>query len=204
MLRKKKRSCLIVGGDHLQWNTQFTLKSGYSAKSKLFAFGWMLIVLVLATIDSSTNTATVTATQSVSSSPDRLDISQAQEYIILERRSYPTPPDKLGLQIFIYAPTANTFDQRAHTVIKAAYDLLESDGLYEVVVRLSALPSMEPKYIQAGRAKYTPHKKNTWGTEEEYVWEVDASKHSVVDGQLEEDGKFYSLDMMFASSYLKK
>ncbi|ODS23471.1 hypothetical protein AB835_08535 [Candidatus Endobugula sertula] len=26
MLRKKKRSCLIVGGDHLQWNTHMSFQ----------------------------------------------------------------------------------------------------------------------------------------------------------------------------------
>ena len=131
-----------------------------------------------------------------------IDTSQAQQYTIIERRSYPTPPDKLGQEIFIYAPAANSFDGRGHTVIRAAYDFIDTEGLYEVIVRLSALPSIKPKYIQAGSAKYTPHKKNTWGDEEEHVWEVEASAHKVINGQLEENGKLYPMDYMPAKRIL--
>ena len=142
----------------------------------------------------------------VKDKPKKQDTSMAQNYSILEVRSYPTPPDKSGQEIFIHAPTAITFEQRGHTLIKAAYDLLESEGLYEVIIRLSALPSMKPNYIQAGRAKYTPHKKNTWGNDEKYVWEVEASKQEVelANGQLVEKGSLSPVDWLSSSVYLKQ
>ena len=133
-----------------------------------------------------------------------VDISQAQEYVIIETESYPTPPDKLGKRIFIYAPKANSFEQRGHTLVKAAHELVNSKGLYEVIIKLLALPSIEPKYVQAGRAQYNPYKKNTWGEKEDYVWEVEASSLKIVDGQLDKNGKLYPLDYMPASKYLEQ
>ena len=133
-----------------------------------------------------------------------VDISQAQEYIIIEVKSYPTPPNKQGQEIFIHAPTASSFEQRGHTLIKAAHDLVNSKGLYEVVIKLSALPSITPKYVQAGRAQYNPYKKNAWGEKEDYVWRVEASSHKIVGDQLEENGKLYPLDYMPASKYLEQ
>ena len=76
--------------------------------------------------------------------------------------------------------------------------------MYEVMVRLSALPTIEPEYIHAGIAFYHPHKKNTWGDEQQYVWDVVASPNHVVNGKIEEDGKLYPLDFMTTKSYLKE
>ncbi|ODS24607.1 hypothetical protein AB835_02440 [Candidatus Endobugula sertula] len=43
MLRKKKRSCLIVGGDHLQWNTQLLVR-------KDFPEDWTIVMWVSSSI----------------------------------------------------------------------------------------------------------------------------------------------------------
>lgn len=128
----------------------------------------------------------------------------AQKYVILDTQTYATPPNKLGLKFVIYAENADTFEKRGQTLIKAAHELVEDKKLYEVVVRLSALPSMKPDYIHAGLVTYSPHKKDTWGNEVAYVWDVTASPNNVVKGQIEEDGKFYPLSYMTIKSYLKE
>jgi hypothetical protein len=128
----------------------------------------------------------------------------AQKYVILDTQTYATPPNKLGLKFVIYSENADTFEKRGQTLLKAAYDLLDGRELYEVVVRLSALPSMKPDYIYAGQVTYSPHKRDTWGNEQKFVWDVTASPNSVVNGQIEEDGKYYPLTYMTVKLYLKK
>ncbi|ADZ92898.1 DUF4875 domain-containing protein [Marinomonas mediterranea] len=128
----------------------------------------------------------------------------AQDYVVLASEEYATPSDKKGLKFTIYSEDSYTFEKRGQTLIKAAYDLLEDKDLYEVVIRLSALPSIKPKYIHAGLINYHPHKEDTWGNKKEYIWNVTASPNKIIDGQLEEDGKLYPLKYMAVKSYLKK
>lgn len=178
----------------------FTLKASYSKMTRGLAFGWLIVTIII--FASSYEQSEIQRTQK----PAKLDTSQAQEYRVLKHYYYPTPPDKAGRETYIYAPTAQTFEQRAHTVIKAAYTMLEQDNLHEIVIRLSALPTTEPKYLQIGRAEYHPNKTNTWGTEQKYIWRVDSNIYEIVNGQIEEDGKQYPLDSITIGnrSYLKQ
>lgn len=132
-----------------------------------------------------------------------IDVSQAKPYAVIKTQTYATPRDKKGLEIFIYAPSANNFDQRGQTLIKAAHELLIANELHEVIVKMSALATTSPKYIHAGRVYYAPQKTNTWGQTEKYVWEVEASYQKIFDGKLEENGKLYPLDLMPIKPYLK-
>ena len=127
----------------------------------------------------------------------------AQEFTIIKISKYPTPPTKSGLEITIYSPKATTFKKRAQTVIKAAKDILKEKGLYEVVVRMSISKNLK-KFKQIARAKYTPHKKNTWGDDEKYVWSVEASKNTIKNGKLIEDGKSYPIAYITVKKYLQK
>ncbi len=130
-------------------------------------------------------------------------VDQAQSYNVIKTESYPTPPDKQGLTVVIYSQDAKTFEQRAQTVIKAAQTFVNDKGLYEVTVKLNASPTIKPFDLLA-MAQYNPHKQNTWGQEQQYVWDVSASKHTVADGQIIEDGKAYPLSYLSVKSYLKQ
>lgn len=195
-------------------------------KARFFSFGWMTASLILALFlpssptqtDSSNNIQVAEVARINEPSVSEPEVQQkippkmtagiitqqAQKYVVLQTEEYATPYDKKGLKFTIYSETADTFEKRGQTLVQAAYDLLNEKDLYEVIVRLSALPSTKPKYIHAGLAYYHPHKKDTWGDEKEYIWDVTASPNKVVDGQLEENGKRYPLDYIATKSYLKK
>lgn len=127
----------------------------------------------------------------------------AQEYIVIKNFEYPTPPNKKGLEVTIFSEKSTTFEKRAHTVIKAALDILKEKKLYEVVIRMNASPDIND-YNLIAYTLYTPHKKNTWGDYEEYIWSVEASKNEINNGKLIENGKSYPMSYITRQKYLQK
>lgn len=167
----------------------------------------VLVIILTVILNSCTNDSdSSTKTSEPAQNPTAMGISTdlAQKYVVLNRQTYVTPRDKTGLKFVIYSEKADTFEKRGQTLIKAANDLLAENKLYEVVVRLSALPTIKPENINAGIAFYHPHKKDTWGNDKQYVWDVTASANRVENGQIEEDGKFYPLSYMTTQVFLEK
>jgi hypothetical protein len=131
------------------------------------------------------------------------ETNMAQEYIVIKNFEYATPPDKKGLEVTIFSKKSTTFEKRAHTVIKAASSILKEKGLYEIIVRMSASPDIN-KYNLMAYVQYNPYKKNTWGTDEKYIWSVKASNNEISNGKLIEDGKSYPISYISVKKYLQK
>ncbi|MBL4774473.1 MAG: hypothetical protein JKY87_00230 [Mariprofundus sp.] len=131
------------------------------------------------------------------------EISEAQPYTIIKTYSYPTPPDKQGFEFTIFSKQATTLEKRSQTAIKAALDILKDKGLYEVQIKMNAYPDNNKFYFLA-YVKYQPYKKNTWGDEKEYVWDVTANKYEIVDGKIIDNGKSYPLEFTNVTNVLQK
>ena len=131
------------------------------------------------------------------------ETNMAQEYIIIKKFEYPTPPNKKGLEVTIFSKKSTTFKKRAHTIIKAASSILKEENLYEITVRMSASANIK-KYNLIAYAQYNPYKKNTWGDAEKYVWSVKASNNEISNGKLIEDGKSYPISYISVKKYLQK
>jgi hypothetical protein len=147
----------------------------------------MLTMLILALL--------AACTQEASFIPET---NLAEEYTIVKESSYPTPPDKSGLEVIIFSNAAATLEQRAQTAIKADLDILNDKGLYEVTIKMSASPNIK-QFNPVAHVQFNPHKKNTWGTDQEYVWDVTASPRQISNGKIIENGKSYSLDYLVST-----
>ena len=130
-------------------------------------------------------------------------IDFAQEYVIIKKFEYATPPDKKGLEVTIYSKKSITFEQRAQTAINAAINILKDEDLYEVIIKMSASSNIK-KFNLLAYVEYTPHKKNTWGMNTNHTWSVKASDDIIKNGQLIEKGKVYPLSYIYLKKYLKK
>ena len=130
-----------------------------------------------------------------------IELLQAQAYKVVATKTYPTPPNKQGLKVVIYSEHALTFEQRAQTAMQAAIDMVDDKGLFEVVVQLNAVDNAKLNVI--GLVTYSPSGENTWGDKQKYVWEVDASKDTIVDGKLVHEDKSYALSYISLSQYFR-
>ena len=127
----------------------------------------------------------------------------AQEYTIIKTFEYATPADKKGLEITIYSKNSTTFEKRAQTAAKAAIDILEEKGLYEIIIKMNTSNNMQEFNLMA-YVQYNPYKKDTWGEDTKYIWSIEASDNDIQNGQLVEKGKSYPISYISVKKYLKK
>jgi len=126
------------------------------------------------------------------------EISAAQPYTIIKTYSYPTPPDKQGLEVTIFSKEATTLEKRSQTAIKAALDILKDKGLYEITIKMSASQNIK-QFNPVAHVQFNPYKKDTWGTDQDYIWDVEASPSQISNGKIIKNGKSYPLDYLVST-----
>jgi hypothetical protein len=124
-----------------------------------------------------------------------------QEYTIIKIFEYVTPADKKGLEVTIYSEKSTTFEKRAQTAAKAAIDILEEKGLYEIIIKMSTSSNIK-KFNLMAYVQYNPNKKDTWGKDTKYIWSIKASDNNIQNGQLLEKGKSYPISYISIKKYL--
>ena len=109
-----------------------------------------------------------------------LDVSKAAPYRVLGKKTWGFMNAERGT-IFIFAPDAAGFDQRAQTVMKAALDLSAQYGLDDTEVLLLSDEKLLERGTQYARAVYRNDKARLPGQD---AWEVTTSDDVLTEKEL--------------------